>query len=548
MNRVKITVLITTLLFAFIFCGAASAANLPTYTKVNITPNKISDVNSVTGDTNGDKGTYSYGSKPTLTKSSSLTTLGASSVTPSRPIIYGDKVVFEEYGSVDFNVKLWNLKTNQLTAITNDPLNWENHPRIYDNKMVWADCIPIGPMSPYYSIVYHDLNTGSTQTIASGNNNIANPSIYGTTVVWQSLSSDYTRNITWIGGPGKTATPLVYGRTPDIWGNNIVYIDNLNNNYGVYCYNIASGNVKVLSSTSTGSMSDPRINGQYVVWADSRYGDSDILMYNLATNQIKDITPVTSGQYEPAIWGNNVVWTDNRNGNYDIYGYNILTGKTTRLTTTSNNERYPSIYQNILVYSDNTQVYEQRIVPLTATASLKTGIYNTSKTVALKMSDAGTIYYTKNGSTPTTSSSKYTSPILISTTTMLKFFAKDQAGNRSPIYTIKYTIDKIAPKVSVTTPSNLKTGVSRTTTMYVKFTENIKSSVYYANIKLKNLQTGTYKTLAKSIGSSTLYIKSTSKLNANTWYQVTIPARAVKDYAGNNLLAMYTFKFKTGSY
>ena len=87
--------------------------------------------------------------------------------------------------------------------------------------------------------------------------------------------------------------------------------------------------------------------------------------------------------------------------------------------------------------------------PPTANATPTGGLYNTNQTVTLKMSEAGTIYYTVNGTTPTTSSTKYTSPLLISTTTTLKFLAKDLAGNLSPIYTQLYTIDKTAPRAVI---------------------------------------------------------------------------------------------------
>ena len=114
------------------------------------------------------------------------------------------------------------------------------------------------------------------------------------------------------------------------------------------------------------------------------------------------------------------------------------------------------------------------------------------------------------------------------------------------IYSTIFTVDSIPPKVSTTTPTNLKTGIRRTSTIILKFTENIKNSTYYNNITIKNLSTGTYKTLIKSISGNTLNIKSTTTLLANTWYQVTIPRAAIKDYAGNNLIATYAFKFKTG--
>jgi len=104
-----------------------------------------------------------------------------------------------------------------------------------------------------------------------------------------------------------------------------------------------------------------------------------------------------------------------------------------------------------------------------------------------------------------------------------------------------------APKVSSTSPTNLKTGVSRTSAMTIKFSENIKSSTYYSSIKVKNLNTGKYVPITKSIKGNTIILKTTSTKTAHTWYQVFIPAKAIKDIAGNNLQATYTFKFKTGS-
>ncbi len=97
------------------------------------------------------------------------------------------------------------------------------------------------------------------------------------------------------------------------------------------------------------------------------------------------------------------------------------------------------------------------ITPPITTASPAGGIYNTDQTVTLTCSD-GTgsgcdkIYYTTNGSTPTTSSSVYSSPINISITTTLKFFAKDLAGNSETIKTEIYTIDTIAPNTTVSPP------------------------------------------------------------------------------------------------
>ena len=185
-----------------------------------------------------------------------------------------------------------------------------------------------------------------------------------------------------------------------------------------------------------------------------------------------------------------------------------------------------------------------KIAP-TASASPIGGLYNTTKSVTLTMNEAGTIYYTTNGATPTTASKVYKGPITISATTTLKFLAVDKAGNKSPVYTQIYTIDKTAPKVTSTSPANGATKVSRTSTIAIKFSENIKASTNWSKIYMKNITTGKLVSITTSISGNTIYIKMRLDRLPNNNYQVYIPAAAVKDNAGNNLTASYSFKFKS---
>jgi YD repeat-containing protein len=84
-------------------------------------------------------------------------------------------------------------------------------------------------------------------------------------------------------------------------------------------------------------------------------------------------------------------------------------------------------------------------IPPVTTATPAGGTYNTTQTVTLSCDD-GTgsgcdkIYYTTDGTTPTTSSSVYASALTIAATTTLKFFAKDLAGNTETVKTQVYMI------------------------------------------------------------------------------------------------------------
>ncbi|MCZ3371916.1 MULTISPECIES: PQQ-binding-like beta-propeller repeat protein [Methanobacterium] len=168
--------------------------------------------------------------------------------------------------------------------------------------------------------------------------------------------------------------------------------------------------------------------------------------------------------------------------------------------------------------------------------------------VTLSSESNAKIYYRINRGSWHTFTGKGKVSINNSGTNKLEFYAVDAAGNPSAHKTCTYTIDKTAPKVVLTAPKAGAVGVSRTATIKIKFSENIKSSINWSKIYIKNLKTGKTVVISKSILGNTLYIKMASKRYAYSWYQVYIPISAVKDSAGNSLAAGYTFRFKTGRY
>src|SRR5436309_5671138 len=89
-------------------------------------------------------------------------------------------------------------------------------------------------------------------------------------------------------------------------------------------------------------------------------------------------------------------------------------------------------------------IYSQDSLTTTASASPAGATYTSAKSVTLTASEPATIYYTKDGTTPTTSSTSGPSSvtgIVINNNSTLKFFAKDTAGNIGPVVTQVYTIN-----------------------------------------------------------------------------------------------------------
>jgi hypothetical protein len=87
-------------------------------------------------------------------------------------------------------------------------------------------------------------------------------------------------------------------------------------------------------------------------------------------------------------------------------------------------------------------------------AGCSTGWYLGSVTVTLAATDAGgsgvaATYYTTDGSTPTTSSTRYTKAFTISQSRTVKFFSTDKAGNAEAVRSQQLIIDGTAPTTTM---------------------------------------------------------------------------------------------------
>ncbi|MEW5744393.1 MAG: chitobiase/beta-hexosaminidase C-terminal domain-containing protein [Nitrospirota bacterium] len=89
--------------------------------------------------------------------------------------------------------------------------------------------------------------------------------------------------------------------------------------------------------------------------------------------------------------------------------------------------------------------------PVTTVAAPTGGYYNAPQNITLTCTGpCGPVYYTTDGSQPTTASSVYTGPVAISSTTTLKFFALTTEGGRESIRSQTYIMDTAPPTGGIT--------------------------------------------------------------------------------------------------
>ncbi|HWT75976.1 MAG TPA: Ig-like domain-containing protein [Mobilitalea sp.] len=104
--------------------------------------------------------------------------------------------------------------------------------------------------------------------------------------------------------------------------------------------------------------------------------------------------------------------------------------------------------------------------------------------------------------------------------------------------------DTKAPVITKTDPVDYATDIMIESTIIIRFNEAVQKGKNIAKISLKENETKSIEFTYEITGQ---FLKLTPKtqLKYDTLYTVTIPASAVKDKAGNNFAATYSFNFLT---
>ena len=120
-------------------------------------------------------------------------------------------------------------------------------------------------------------------------------------------------------------------------------------------------------------------------------------------------------------------------------GFTAATGETSN---------YPLYIDSFSYTEGSTTPPAHRSTPQAATPTFSpaAGTYSGAQSVTISDATSGaTIYYTTNGTTPTTSSTKYTGPITVSSTETLQAIAVATGDANSAVASAAYTIDSSSP-------------------------------------------------------------------------------------------------------
>jgi hypothetical protein len=173
------------------------------------------------------------------------------------------------------------------------------------------------------------------------------------------------------------------------------------------------------------------------------------------------------------------------------------------------------------------------------TFSPSAGTYTVTQAVTISDSTSGTtIYYTTNGTTPTTSSNVYSEPVAVSTNETLQAIAVESGYTTSPAASAIYTIASLLPPPTFSTA----TGTYATTQSVTISDTTAGTTIYYTT-------NGTAPTTSSSVYSGAISVSSTETLAAiavKTGY--TTSAAATATYTISPALSTPTFSPSAGTY
>ncbi|MEN6327791.1 MAG: carboxypeptidase regulatory-like domain-containing protein [Syntrophomonas sp.] len=236
-----------------------------------------------------------------------------------------------------------------------------------DNKIAWlqrtTDYTSIN-LKDTYTIFAADLLNGKASNIQIIKDGLSSDSVkdvslavYQENVAWAIENDDgtwglFNKNLV-TDEEKEIANQLVADPSPDLYGNNMVYVD----------YNVGSGDIKLfnLEDNSVTPIVDnaeeqnaPRIFGDRIVWVDKRNGNEDIYLYDLKSKKEFVIASGPTQQITPDLWGDTVVWDDLKSPGCGIY-YKVLNDEMNNevkpLFDDNISQRvFPRIYKNKVVY------------------------------------------------------------------------------------------------------------------------------------------------------------------------------------------------------
>jgi len=234
------------------------------------------------------------------------------------------------------------------------------YPDVHNGVAVWAERNFAGQQTGMDVVGMH-LETRETFIIAGSPLNESHPAMGDDYVVWvqrqNAVDSLMARNIVTMNEPFliATATPGLNMDLPRMEGDRVIwaesrYLGGGTSTYRLFVTTLHSGDIQLVDEGTVigrGLTDDYDVSGDRVVYAINR----DLRYYNLATGESQQLS--TTGAC-PSINGDFIFWEDFRNFPADptieLWGYDIRTGSIFQAATGDGSHEYPHLRGDLIVW------------------------------------------------------------------------------------------------------------------------------------------------------------------------------------------------------
>jgi Chitobiase/beta-hexosaminidase C-terminal domain len=153
----------------------------------------------------------------------------------------------------------------------------------------------------------------------------------------------------------------------------------------------------------------------------------------------------------------------------------------------------------------------------TPTFSPAAGTYTSAQSVTISDATSGsTIYYTTNGTTPTTSSTKYTGAISVGSTETIQAIAVASGHSQSAVGSAAYTINPTFAATATASPSSVAPNGSSTISFSVKGT-----GVAFSNA---NVEVQVFNSSGSAVGTQTYTAQNFTANGTNSYTYTWTPS------------------------
>jgi immune inhibitor A len=210
-----------------------------------------------------------------------------------------------------------------------------------------------------------DLTSKIPFVVSASEEYESQPAVGGGNIVWVSEGSDSMRLMLKRGSKPAEAIRTAHDGTianPDVSSDYVVWEERDGAGSDIWGYDLSIDRASAVCDRE-GDQVNPSVWDRTVVWEDHRRDGGDIYALSDGSGQPIAVSEHGGSQQHPDISDDIIVWQDSRNGNWDIYGYSLKTGQEFPMSRQTSHQILPCVSDSTVMWVDR-RGREDRIMGL----------------------------------------------------------------------------------------------------------------------------------------------------------------------------------------